>query len=48
MTSFDEDIGDAVVADGERLKATAHGPRPDAAPTVVLLHEAAATAFEFD
>jgi len=29
----------AVVADGKRLEAAAYGPRPDAAPTLVLLHE---------
>ena len=29
----------AVVADGKRLEAAAFGPPPDAAPTIVLLHE---------
>lgn len=29
----------AVVADGARLEAAAFGPQPDAAPTIVLLHE---------
>jgi len=28
-----------VVADGKRLEAVAHGPPPDAAPTIVMLHE---------
>ena len=29
----------AIVADGKRLEAAAFGPPPDAAPTIVLLHE---------
>ena len=29
----------AIVADGKRLEASAFGPPPDAAPTLVLLHE---------
>jgi len=28
-----------IVADGKRLEAVAHGPRPDMAPTIVMLHE---------
>ncbi len=29
----------AIVVDGKRLEAAAYGPAPDAAPTVVMLHE---------
>ena len=29
----------AIVADGKKLEAAAYGPAPDAAPTVVMLHE---------
>jgi pimeloyl-ACP methyl ester carboxylesterase len=39
MASFDWTNGGFVVADGKRLEAAAYGPPPDAAPTVVLLHE---------
>jgi pimeloyl-ACP methyl ester carboxylesterase len=31
--------GGEVVADGKRLEAAAHGPRPEKAPTIVMLHE---------
>jgi pimeloyl-ACP methyl ester carboxylesterase len=31
--------GGEIVADGKRLEAVAHGPPPDEAPTIVMLHE---------
>ncbi len=37
--SWTEDAHGAIVADGKRLEAAAFGPPPDAAPTLVLLHE---------
>jgi pimeloyl-ACP methyl ester carboxylesterase len=37
--SWSESPHGAVVADGKRLEAAACGPPPDAAPTIVLLHE---------
>jgi len=41
MTAFRwiEDVGGEIVADGKRLEAVAHGPPPDEAPTIVMLHE---------
>ena len=41
MTTFAwiEGAGANVVADGKRLEAVAYGPPPEAAPTIVLLHE---------
>ena len=37
--SWSEDAHGAIVADGKRLEAAAFGAPPDAAPTIVLLHE---------
>ena len=37
--SWTEAAHGAIVADGKRLEAAAFGPPPDAAPTLVLLHE---------
>ena len=37
--SWTEAAHGAIVADGKRLEAMAFGPPPDAAPTLVLLHE---------
>jgi pimeloyl-ACP methyl ester carboxylesterase len=34
-----EDAGGEIVADGRRLEAVMHGPPPDKAPTIVMLHE---------
>ncbi len=39
MTSFVWNSSGFLVADGKRLEAVAFGPPPDAAPTVVMLHE---------
>jgi pimeloyl-ACP methyl ester carboxylesterase len=41
MTGFRwiEGAGGQVVADGKRLEAVAYGPRPEQAPTIVMLHE---------
>ena len=41
MTAFRwiEGVAGEIVADGKRLEAVAHGPRPDEAPTIVMLHE---------
>src|SRR5271170_4281676 len=41
MTAFRwiEGASGEVVADGKRLEAVAHGPPPDEAPTIVMLHE---------
>src|SRR5271166_5109288 len=41
MTAFRwiEGLGGEIVADGKRLEAVAHGPPPDEAPTIVMLHE---------
>jgi pimeloyl-ACP methyl ester carboxylesterase len=41
MTGFPwiEGVCAEVVADGKRLEAIAYGPRPDQAPTIVMLHE---------
>ena len=36
---LDRGAAGVVVADGKRLEAAAFGPPPDAAPTIVLLHE---------
>ena len=37
--SWTEAAHGAIVADGKRLEAAAHGPPPGAAPTIVMLHE---------
>ena len=34
-----EGVAGEIVANGRRLEAVAHGPRPDQAPTIVMLHE---------
>jgi pimeloyl-ACP methyl ester carboxylesterase len=41
MTAFrwTHGVGGEIVADGMRLEAVAHGPRPEEAPTIVMLHE---------
>ena len=41
MTAFRwiDGAGGEIVADGKRLEAVAHGPPPDKAPTIVMLHE---------
>jgi pimeloyl-ACP methyl ester carboxylesterase len=41
MTAFRwiDGAGGEIVADGKRLEAFAHGPPPDEAPTMVMLHE---------
>ena len=41
MTAFQwiEGVAGEVVAEGKRLEAVAHGPPPDQAPTIVMLHE---------
>lgn len=41
MAEFDwcEGVTGAIQVDGKRLEAICHGPQPDAAPTIVLLHE---------
>ncbi len=41
MTTFAwiEGVAGAIDADGKRLEAVAYGPRPDDAPTIVMLHE---------
>src|ERR1700733_7943159 len=41
MTAFPwiEGLAGDVFADGKRLEAVAYGPRPDKAPTIVMLHE---------
>ena len=41
MTAFRwiEGVAGEIVSDGKRLEAVAHGPPPDEAPTIVMLHE---------
>src|SRR5271163_5201640 len=41
MTAFRwiEGVGGEVVADGKRLEAVIHGPRPAETPAIVMLHE---------